>query len=919
MLYGEQLDSDQQNEVLGKYDFLNTKSLIPDTSEGIVYRKRLLERLNGASAKKLTIVQAPAGFGKTVLVSSWLLTLRDRIHPAWLSLDGEDNDTGQFWYNVVSSADRKRPGHFSQPLSMLQSVQPYPVESVLKAFINLLLCVPQPVVLVLDDYHFITSDEIRVSMEFFLRRLPENVHVVLATRMMPSLALSRMRVNSELMEIKADELRFSDCEISAYINGMLGMNMDRKELTELENKTEGWIAVLKIAALSMKECGDRKQFISEFDGDKPELLEYLSEEIINQFPENIKLFLYRTCILDVLNRNICQALTKMKESHHILEILARNNLFLFKLDEGEEYYKYHRMMAGFLRDKMSKQFPDLMKSLYLEASRWYEENEHLQEALDYSVKSENHSNTARLIEKYGERILITEDHARFLSAVEKLPAEFLLNSPRLCILYAFSFARMGLVDKEESILHEKGICMDHERFGELGFEVALVRSTAARHRADMDIEAVISYAEAALKQQRPLGAAHILAFGNLGNVYAIRGELKKAESYFRQGMEASKKSGNFHLMFRHMHDFAQIQIEFGMLQAAAETYESAIMALNRKSELVASASGMIYLGMGQLCYEQDRMEEACAYIKKGIELSEMRKDLARQVRGYITMAKIMRSDQKYGDVLELVNRIEKICIDRRARFILLQFFAGICQVLLLIDQTGLVEELMDRYGVCVHDERSFYYEGEHIAIADYYVATGRCREADALLDTMLYDARRSNRVFSILKILLLKALASKSAGKIDEACAQLHEAVCLGVKGGFIRIFVDHGQPMKELLLLLVDYEREKEGSSSTMVFGILKLLSHFDGGSGSAASREGYSKCFRSKEIEILKYLVAGYSNKEIADALFLSVSSVKKYVNHIFEKLNVKTRAQAIAASRHLHIPDAPASTSTKHNKYR
>ncbi len=907
IVYVEQQEARQKNELNNKYRLLDTKLLTPSITDGVVFRNRLFEKLDESLRKKLTIVQAPAGFGKTTLVNSWISARKDRIQAAWLSVDTEDSDIRQFWYYVISAAEKKNKGCFHQPLNMLQSVQPYPIDSVLKAFINILFSIPNEMVLVIDDYHAITSGEIQTSMEYFLKHLPQNFHVILTTRMMPSFAMSRMRVNDEMTVLKSEDLRFTGNEIGDFINGKLSLNLTNKEIAQLENKTEGWIAALKIAAFSMRECANRQQFLLDFDCSKQELLEYLSEEIINQFSEEIREFLYRTCILDVLSSSICQALTGEKASHQILEMLSKNNLFTFALDENGEHYKYHDMMAGFLRDKMSKCCPGLEKELYVKASEWYEANENLPEALDYSVRSEYHANTARLIEKYAEQILMSEDYVRFISFVEKLPAEVLLDYPLVCIYYAFSFARLGLVDKEESILHGKGISLDHERFKEFAFEVALVRSTAARCRADIDIEAVIDFAKAALKQEKPVNLLHVLVNGNLGNAYAMKGELRRAEYYFKQALQISKKYGGPYLTFRCIHFLAQIQVNFGQLHSAMEVYNNAVLLLNAELELIAPAANVIYLGMGNIYYELNQIEQAHHYIQKCIDLSELRKDSIRLVQGYIALIKILQVRGKYGEVFEYLSHIEEICTNVRAKFVMLQHFSEISRVLMLMGQRELAKGLMRKYEVGIHEEKSFLYEDEHIAVSDYCIAAGDYREADGLLNVMLPDARSNDRTFSIIKILALKALSAKETGCASDACMYLHEAVCLGLRGGFIRLFIDYGMSMKELLLTLVDYERCREGFSTAVVSYILKLLSHFDNCGSAAVKEENFIKGFRNKEVEVLKYLMSGYSNQEIADTLYLSVSSVKKYVNSIFEKLNVNTRTQAIAMARRFYIVDA------------
>src|SRR5262245_8524047 len=433
---------------------LETKLHVPRWRRGLVPRPRLHERLEQGAEAKLTLVSAPAGFGKTTLLAEWLAASAEGRSAAWLSLDRGDDDPASFWSYLIAALRTVAPGVGAGALSLLQAPQPPSIEAVLAALLNDLGAVPRDLVLVLDDYHLVDAREIHQGVAFLLDHLPPRVHLVIATRADPALPLARLRGRGELVELRAADLRFGPDEAAAYLNGAMGLALTAWDVATLEGRTEGWVAGLQLAALSLRGRPDPGAFIAGFAGSHRYVVDYLVEEVLQRQPEHVRSFLLRTAVLDRLSGPLCDAVTGQGGGKATLEALERGNLFVVALDDRRRWYRYHHLFADVLRAHLADEQPERVPDLHRRASEWYERNGEPAEAIRHALAAEDFERAAELVELAARATLRGSRSARLLEWLRALPEEVARTRPVLGTYYAFALLGAGELDAAAAWLRE---------------------------------------------------------------------------------------------------------------------------------------------------------------------------------------------------------------------------------------------------------------------------------------------------------------------------------------------------------------------------------------------------------------------------------------------------------------------------------
>ncbi len=432
---------------------LETKLYLPRPRGGLVARPRLSQRLDRGAASKLMLVSAPAGFGKTTLLAEWLATgpaaPTDERAVAWLSLDEGDNNTGTFWTYFIAALRTVAPGIGAGALTLLQESQPPPIQTVLTTLLNDLGTIGSDLVLVLDDYHVVDARDVQDAMAFLLDHLPPHLHLVIASRADPALPLARLRARGELVETRAADLRFTPEEAAAYLNGMMGLQLTAPDVTALEERTEGWIAALQLAALSMQGRDDVAGFIAGFTGDDRYIVDYLAEEVLQRQPGQVRDFLLHTSLLGRLNGPLCDAVTGQGGGRAMLEALDRGNLFLVALDDRRQWYRYHHLFADVLRARLAEESPALVDVLHRRASDWFAQNDARSEAIRHAVDGHHFARAAELVELAIPGLLRDRQEAILRGWLELLPEEVLRVRPVLSNGYVGALLATGTIDGVE--------------------------------------------------------------------------------------------------------------------------------------------------------------------------------------------------------------------------------------------------------------------------------------------------------------------------------------------------------------------------------------------------------------------------------------------------------------------------------------
>jgi LuxR family maltose regulon positive regulatory protein len=913
---------------------LTTKLYIPPPRPKIVLRPRLVERLNEglSSGRKLTLISASAGFGKTTLVSEWVASCGQPI--AWLSLDEADNDLTSFLTYLVAALQTVTASTGEGVLAVLQSPQPPSAESILTTLINEIAVIPdspstgsrQSFIFVLDDYHVIDAKAVDDALTFLLEHLPPQMHLVITTREDPNLPLARWRARNQLTELRATDLRFIPSEAAEFLNRMMGLNLSDGDVAALEARTEGWIAGLQLAALSMQgQPDDPARFIQSFTGSHRFVLDYLVEEVLQRQPEHIRRFLLQTSILERLSGPLCGAVTGQTGSSGILETLERGNLFVVPLDDQRQWYRYHHLFTEVLLAHALEEQPDQIPLLHKRASAWYEQNNMPAEAIRHALAARDFECAAGLIEKAYPAMDASFQSTAWLGWVRKLPDEIVRTRPVLSVDYAQALMDCGEFESGNSWLQEveqrlecsiEGmIVADESQFRVLPIRVALARSLYAQ--AQGDTGGTVQYAELALRlSPEEDHYHHAMAAVTLGTAYWARGDLDGAQRALAVWMDYCQKVGNLIFAVATGAYLAGIMVAQGRLREAERTYKQSIQIASTHDQ-VRHVTANLYLGLGLLYHEQGDQHSATQHLHKIGELGEQAL-IDWPYRWRLAQARLKEAEGDLEVALDLLDEAKRVYV----RTSVPDFHPiDALKARVYLRQGRLSETLTwaRERGLTVDDELSYLGEFEHVTLARILIAQYKndptvdsIHAAIALLERLLQAAEAGRRMSSVIEILMVQALAHEAQDNLPLALASIERALTLAEPEGYVRIFVDEGEPMRLLL------EKQARGQDKTLVNYVDKLLAAFappttipqpktlvpkrSAGANNLQSR--IVEPLSERELEVLKLLGTELSGPEIAARLIVSLNTLRTHTKNIFNKLGVNNRRAAVRCAEELDL---------------
>src|SRR6266487_3028882 len=921
---------------------LATKLYLPRLRPNVVSRPRLLERLNEGLHRNLTLISAPAGFGKTTLVSAWVEGIeRPRARTAWLSLDEGDNDPARFLAYLVAALQTIAAHIGEGVLGMLQSSQPPPPEAMLTALLNEITTLPDHFVLVLDDYHVIDAKPVDIALTYLVEHLPPQMHLVIATREDPQLPLARLRAQGQLIELRAADLRFTPSEAAEFLNQVMGLNLSAQDIAALEDRTEGWIVGLQLAALSMQGHQDVPGFIRAFAGDHRYIVDYLVEEVLQRQPEPVRSFLLQTAILDRLNGPLCDAVTGQEEGNARLEALERGNFFVVPLDDKRHWYRYHHLFAEVLSAHLMAEQPDQVSALHRRASEWYEQHGSAAAAIRHALAAKDFERAADLVELAWPGMRRSRQEATLLGWLKALPDELLRCRPVLGVAYAHVLLASGEREGVEERLRDaerwldttaemRGLAsapaaamdvVDEEGFRRLPGTIAIARAGLALARGD--VPGTVTYARCALDLAPE--DDHLTrggAAGFLGLAAWTSGDLEAAHRSYADGMASLQKAGNISDAINGAIALAAIRMAQGRLRQAMRTYERGLQLATEQGEPVLRGTADMYVGMSELHRESDDLHAATQHLLRSKELGEHTGFPQNRYRWRVAMARIREAQGDLDGALDLLDEAERLYMS--------DFSPNVRPIAALVTRVwvaqGRVGEALDwarERGLSVSDAPHYLREFEHITLARVLLARYTSNRADhsmleamGLLERLLQAAQEGERTGSVIEILVLQALARQMQGNISAALVPLERALTLAEPEGYVRIFVDEGPPMAVLLAKLHEHSRKRPRAALTNVplaymerlRALLRGERVQEGTSSAAPSAptpaQPLLEPLTERELEVLRLIAAGLSNRAIAARLVLALSTVKSYVNTIYGKLQVESRTQAVARARALHL---------------
>ena len=886
---------------------LATKLHRPRPTSNLVARPRLLQRLEEGlrNGHRLFLVVAPAGYGKTTLVTDWLG--KTGIPSAWLSLDEADNDPLRFFTYVVAALQKALGPKLAQPLPEAFPMTPKSPEAFAYPLINDLAAVNRPVLLAVDDYHLITAGLVQEAMVFLLEHAPPNLHLVVLTRADPPFPLPRLRVRELLTEIRDHDLRFTAEEMAVFLNSIHGLNLPAEQIAALESRTEGWPAGVQLAALSLQGCGTERatEFIQAFRGTHHYVIDYLADEVLRHQPDEVQSFLLQTSILDRLSGSLCDAvLGEPAHSDQMLVELERKNLFLVPLDSERQWYRYHHLFSDLLFQRLKQTQSDMLSELYQRAALWLEQNGHLESAVGYALKAQNHELAARLMDQTKDD---TGSHGQIrllLDWFHTLPDELVRAHPALCRFYAVCLTIAGHFDAAEVWLRlaeelVSTITAADRRAALRAHTIPLYRSVVARFHGDF--AAAVTLSQRGLDEVpdtliRDRGVALLF----LGHAHFYAGNTETAEKVLLDAIQCNLASGHLTAYLNACHHFAQLRVLQGRLHEAEATYQQAILVIREQGTTVYA--GIEHAGLGDLKREWNQLEAAAIEIQKGLELAEAGGDIFFLRDVYFARARLALAQKDWDTARSTLERAEQaarrcptsVDINNLRAW---QARLHIAQGNLAAAQSWAETEAAENAG-SFDPQREF----ELLTLARVWLAQGKTDQSACLLERVRTAAEKSGRYGRVLEVQLLQALVDQAAGREKRATERLALVLARAEPEGYVRLLVDEGEPIARLLQqaatrgiapgyagrLLAALELERKGERLDPAAGVLTPIV------GPLSERE----------MEVLRLMAAGCSNREIADELVIAIGTVKRHTANIFDRLDVRNRTEAVAKARQLGL---------------
>jgi len=889
-------------------NLLLTKLYIPPLSSRVVERPRLLGRLNEglATGSKLTLISAPVGYGKSTLVSSWLATTDCPI--AWLSLDPEDNDPRRFWTYVAAALQTVHPELGQTTRALLQSAQMPSIEGLLSGLINQIIVHPNKFILVLDDFHLLEETSIHQGFNFFLDHLPPQLHLVIITREDPPLPLPQLRAKGQMVELRVSDLRFSTEESAEFLNRKMKLNLQLEQIAALGQRTEGWAAGLQMAALSLFELADTASFIEAFAGDNRFVADYLISEVLDHQTDQIREFLLRTAIVDRFTPQLCDVLVgdNSSQSGKIIEQIETYGLFIIPLDQIRKWYRYHQLFADLLRYRLKQEDPSKFVELNRTASRWYQAKGLIEEAIKYALIGEDYDQAAELIENSGLAMIGRSQLASLQNWINALPDKTIRKHPYLSVLLVWigaltgqsDLAKQHLVSAEENLTSAKP-----ELHSELICQIALLKGYAARSggNLDMSIKLILEALSYLPKDNVFLDCTLQL---NLGGNYWLKGDFAALEKPLKHAISFVDNPEVEYPALAGAGFLTNAYLQQGKLHQAESLCKNI---LEQKNHQTHPAAAYVFLEQGELLYEKNDLDSALEALSKTIYIGKSADKIVNLVRTRQLLAQIycaLGDQEEAALVMEQADELYKQSNPRYQIMHQIEYEYYRIRCLLYQQKMPAALQWADEYKVRRETVSNPWANLNELVYAQVLLADGRPDQALSVLKACEELARSYKADGWVIQCLTLQALCYQATGDMGNALECLRSAFSLAEPQGYIRTFVDFGQPMQRLLGLAAKMNIFPEYVS--------RLLSAFPADAGDAesittkdtTSQQPLIEPLTEQELSILKLMAAGLSHSEIASELYLSLNTIKWHSTNIYGKLGVHRRAHAVVRARELEI---------------
>ncbi len=896
---------------------IRTKLCPPPVRAGSVPRPRLRERMAQGACRPLTLVTAPAGFGKTTLVASWI---RDCERPvAWLSLDRDDNRAGRFLNYLVAALREADPTLGEQAAQLLTAPQPAPPEAILTGLVNDLHSTQTEITLVLDDYHFINDPAVHEAITFLLEHGPTTLHLVIVTRSDPPLPLARLRARGQIVELRAADLSFTEAEAAQFLNGVMDLDVDAESVAALEERTEGWIAGLQMAALSMQGREDVSGFIEAFAGTHRFIMDFMLEEVLARESEETRTFLLQTAVLTRLTGPLCDAVTGRSSSQEILEGLERRNLFVVPLDDDRRWYRYHHLFADLLQARLRQSSPDRVPQLLSRAATWCEQAGQVSEAVGYAFAAEDYRQAAALVERYWWHAMNDGEIETVWSWLDALPEGLVGKSAPLSVASSWILwltGQIGAIEPHlvnaERALGELAVPDGIDKnspLATLPAELAALRSFVARYKGEFESAGALAEHALSLVPDGlpPLTDAqlHGLIFLALATAYDGAGDLERAVSAYRETIRWGRRSSSA-IGIAITYRLAGSLRLLGRLREADAVCREALEYLRGQGMDRLPAAGILHVALSEVLVEQNELEAAEAHLAEGFELGKWSGRLDAVRNAAYTLTRLRQARDDLQGALAAVAEAEAALGEPPSPLAQAELLA--LKARMLVRQEGVDEaaQCAEEAVNLASGDRGQTGEMAALAASRVLLAQSKPGAAVAALTRALAAAEERGLWGVALELHILRGLAFLQQKDSRAAGAELEAALALAEPEGYVRIFLDEGRPLQRLLAQWL--ARADPGPLRDYA---LRLLSHFEAEVERAtpAPEEGSHagdliEPLTERELEVLHLVALGMTNREIAQQLVVAPGTVKAHTSSIYRKLDVANRTEAAARARQLGI---------------
>lgn len=898
---------------------LITKLQIPPLPPHLVPRPMLSQRLNATIQNTLTLLSAPAGFGKTTLLSEWATCSPWPV--AWISLDESDNDPVCFWDYLITALGRIQAGVGEHALALLHSQQTLPAEAVITVLVNAVAAVGQDFALILDDYHLITEPAIHQALLFLLNHLPARMHLLVASRTDPPFPLPRLRANCRLTELRAHDLRFTQQEVAVFFSRFTGLELSEEIVANLATLTEGWIAGLQLAAISAQSLPDIAAFLETFTGNDLYIFDYLANEVWQKLPRAMQTFLLKTAVPERLSASLCDALTGQTNGQQILEQLEKTNLFIIRLDNQRRWYRFHHLFREFLHEHLYLLSSDKVEELHIRACTWYEQNGLMNEAIHHALSAGDSLKAAALVMSAGQRLVEHNEMATLAQWLEALPDDLFSVLPRLCLLRGWLSIIGGQVLASQQWLQRAQQGIDKNDLSPLPHtaqELAAITGELAILHSHVtiflgDIPRSLAWANQALSLI-PEENLFLRSLGelNLGVASWLDDDIQAATKAMTRAESIGRTANNLYVRLMACCILVHIQMERAHLPRAMQLCQQGLQLAEEKKGEALSATAVLRITRGQLLYYWNDLEAADQALQEGIALCKRWQHHDLMIYCYTVMAQIKQAQGDFMSALEMAQLAEQAIQGNQPHYWIASAISALQIQLALAQQNFALIEQWQQTEMC-----SYITIFEQEALAQIALAQNQLERALTILGAVFQRAERSGRVGAMIDIRLLQAVTYQRQGATEQALRMFAHALSLAEPGGFIRPIIDAGFSLKELLVSLV--ARAKAGELapySVSLTYIQRLIEVFESvarlqiGQKAApcleqAEPEPSARLdFSRREVEIIQLLISGLSTQEVARHIIITENTVKWYIKSIYSKLQVHNRAQLVVQARKLGI---------------